>query len=119
MTNEQLAFRVCIECGMNPQHKGFQFTVDAILLVYEDRSYLDKMVTKRLYPEVAKLHNGTWTQVERAMRFAISSSRSLHDNTQFIAAAVYFMDYYRKGEEDNAEAYAKAKNEVYDAFMIA
>lgn len=119
MNNKQLAYRICIECGMNPQHKGFQMTVDAILLVYEDRSYLNKMITKRLYPDVAKMHNSTGARVERAMRFAISSGRSPHDNTQFVAAAVYFMDYYRMGEQDNAEAYAKAKAEVYDTFLIA
>lgn len=119
MNNKQLAYRVCIECGMNPQHEGFQMVIDAILLVYEDRSYLHKMITKRLYPDIAKMYNSTSARVERDIRFAISSSRSPHDNGHFIGAAVYFMDYYRMGEADNAEAYAKAKDEVYDTFMFA
>lgn len=54
-----------------PQHiKGYRFTVTAIELILQDPNMLDG-ITKRLYPEIAKLHGSTPGRVERAIRHGI------------------------------------------------
>jgi len=54
-----------------PAHiKGYQYLRDAVILVYNDRSYIES-VTKCLYPDVAEKHETTPSRVERAIRHAI------------------------------------------------
>ena len=83
--------------------KGYSYLKYAIQLMYEDRSYMD-MITKRLYPDVAKHFNTTPTRVERGIRHAITESmenvnivdleeyigiwKDGYTNTQYICAIV-------------------------------
>lgn len=54
-----------------PSHvKGFNFIRDGIKMLYNDRTYIGA-ITKRLYPDIAKLNNSTYTKVERTIRHAI------------------------------------------------
>ncbi len=50
--------------------KGYQYMVDAIMMVVEDKNLQDA-ITKELYPVVAKMHSTTPSRVERAMRHLI------------------------------------------------
>ena len=59
---------------IKPSLKGFDYLAEAILLINEDPSY-KQAVTKRLYPDIAKIYHDTWSNVERAMRYAIKSSK--------------------------------------------
>ena len=54
-----------------PAHiKGYSLVRQAIIMVIEDPEVIT-LVTKRLYPELAKLNNTTASRVERAIRHAI------------------------------------------------
>jgi len=58
------------QIGIPPHVKGYQFIREAILMVVEDVSLLG-VVTKELYPGIAKKHNTIPSRVERAIRHAI------------------------------------------------
>ena len=117
MTIKQYAMRICTECGMRPQNAGFTYTVEAIILFYENRSYSTYAITKRLYPDIAHKYGVSWSAVERGMRHAISNSRSKHNNSNFIMCAVNFIDYCKEMDE-NEENFQQAKNEIFENLMI-
>lgn len=96
-----------------PQHiKGYKALKIAILLVLEDDQILDQM-KDRLYPEVAKRLNSSFSATERAMRYAkerayentslallddifgytVSANKDVPTNSHFLAAVV---EYLRK-----------------------
>lgn len=54
-------------CGVTANYKGFFYAAHAIMLCVEDMQRLS-LVTKRLYPEVAKQFNTTPECVERNIR---------------------------------------------------
>lgn len=58
------------EMGIPANLLGYQYLKSAISLSYENEEYLNAFV-KKLYPEIAKLHNSTPTRVERAIRHAV------------------------------------------------
>lgn len=92
------------EIGIPSHIKGYQYLREAIILTLEDRHAID-MVTKVLYPQIAKRHASTACGVERAIRHAIeigwergdldtlhrffgytvSSTRGKPTNSEFIA----------------------------------
>ena len=54
-----------------PAHiKGYGFLRQSIIMAVED-PHVISLVTKRLYPDIAKLNNTTASRVERAIRHAI------------------------------------------------
>ena len=103
------------ELGVPVHLKGYPYLVDAIKYVYENPQTIHGMVTKELYPSVAKLYGTTPSRVERAIRHAIEcgwdrcgldvqdeyfgSSVSPHkgrpENTLFIATVVERLRYNR------------------------
>lgn len=117
MTPRQYAYRICIECGMRPQNSGFQYFVDAIEMVYNDRSYTDRYISKRLYPDIAKKYGKSNCVIERCMRHAIENSISIHNNTNFIISALSFIDYCMCGDGSEA-SYQRAKEEVFESFFV-
>lgn len=62
------------ELGVKPHFKGFEYLVCALSLVIDEPQYLQN-VTKRLYPEVARLcgEGVKPSCVERSMRIAIEN----------------------------------------------
>jgi len=76
MTEDELKFKVISllkKMGVPPHVLGYTYLQDAIILVYEDESYIHNLV-KKLYPAVAKMHGTTGTRVERAIRHAMEST---------------------------------------------
>lgn len=61
------------EIGIAPHIKGFTYLKDAVGLVLE-REELLGLITKELYPTIARTHQTTSSRVERAMRHAIKSA---------------------------------------------
>ena len=61
------------EVGIAPHIKGFTYLKDAVGLVLE-REELLGLITKELYPTIARNHVTTSSRVERAMRHAIKSA---------------------------------------------
>lgn len=93
MTIEQAAFQILEVCKVPINVKGFRFLHTGIVLCYKNPEMLD-MVTKWLYPEIAKIHKTTPQRVERCMRFARSHSTSAHTtNAGFITAAVWVLKH--------------------------
>jgi len=58
------------DVGVPAHIKGYQYMRDAIMMAVKDREIISA-VTKRLYPELAKVHKTTPSRVERAIRHAI------------------------------------------------
>lgn len=55
--------------GVSANYKGFLYIISAVELCLEDRERL-QLVTKCVYPEVAKRYNTNWQAVERNIRKA-------------------------------------------------
>lgn len=89
-----LAYRVVWQCGIPPALCGFEYLIDAIEMSYNRPELLRGLVTKSLYPEIAKKYNTTAGAVERAIRNAIKNSKSGHNsNAGFIRSAIWFINY--------------------------
>jgi len=56
--------------GITANYKGFSYIVSAVELCLEDWERL-QLVTKCVYPEVAKRHRTNWQAVERDIRKAV------------------------------------------------
>ena len=63
--------KVLKELGVSPSLNGFGYLREAIALVLTDDSLLNRVITKQLYPNIAKKFNTTPSRVERGMRHAI------------------------------------------------
>ena len=61
------------DLGMPSHIKGYQYIRDAIIMMYNDKSYIGG-ITKMLYPDIAKKYETTPSRVERAIRHAIEVS---------------------------------------------
>lgn len=61
------------QLGISPRLKGFLYLREAVLYVHE-RPELLNLVTKELYPMIAKEQETTPTRVERAMRHALKKA---------------------------------------------
>ncbi len=59
--------------GILPNLKGYKYLKEAIITGYYNGDVLE-VVTKRLYPEVAKNNNTTADRVERSIRHALESA---------------------------------------------
>ncbi len=70
-SNLQIAISsIMREIGIPSHIKGYQYLREAILLTMEDEHVID-LITKVLYPQIAKRHATTACGVERAIRHAI------------------------------------------------
>lgn len=61
---------ILMELGAPDHLVGHPYTVQAILLVVQDRTYIDR-ITSGLYPQLAVIFNTTASRVERAIRHLI------------------------------------------------
>ena len=69
-TMDAQATRLLIALGFSPKNIGFHYLRQALILTVQDSSALD-LITKSLYPELAKHFNTKTFDIERTMRFAI------------------------------------------------
>lgn len=115
-----------MELGANPANKGFRYTIEAVVLMDEDPSWLDK--TTGLYTKVATIGdiNATGSRVERAIRHmieGISINGSLDafnkyfpsiyngeiTNSMFLASLYYKL---RQGEKPITKECHECSNEI-------
>lgn len=100
-------FKILRELGVPCNALGFEYIIDALAFCQSDESYLYK-ITTRLYPDIAVKHNTTGSRVERAIRYAITTTfESEHTkelkeyfpkekkptNSDFIATIVKYQKY--------------------------
>lgn len=64
------AFRVLVGLNLKPSTKGFKYLHRAICLNVENPEYVT-LITKNLYPKLAKEFKSNWSAVERAIRHCI------------------------------------------------
>ena len=62
--------RVLIALGFSPKNIGFHYIRRALVLTVQDPSLLE-LITKNLYPELAKQFDTKSMDIELSMRFAI------------------------------------------------
>ena len=70
---ERRIFKFQTQLGIRSNIKGYNYIKTAITLAYNDSTILES-VTKRLYPDIAKIYNTTASRVERAIRHAIETA---------------------------------------------
>ena len=70
---ERRIFKFQTQLGNRSKNKGYNYIKTAITLAYNDSTILES-VTKRLYPDIAKIYNTTASRVERAIRHAIETA---------------------------------------------
>lgn len=82
------------EKGFKHNLLGFDYILEAISLIIEDRKYL-RNVTSMLYPDIAEHYGTTPNRVERAIRHSIESCSIKMTNSEFLAKAVDDIEYFR------------------------
>lgn len=107
----ELAIRKALKDLGMPEHiKGFRFALEAIRLCVEDEAMID-MITKRLYPEVAKRCDSTPSRVERAIRHGIDlvwERCSIENLYEYFGYSIS----PNKGKSTNSEFIAKVSGVV-------
>lgn len=63
-------YAVLQRLGIGARYRGYRYLALAVTMVMADENYLF-LATKRLYPDVARAFDTTWSCVERDMRTAI------------------------------------------------
>lgn len=110
MKREERIERLIRRLGVPANLSGYEYIIQAILLVREDPTYV-RGITKRLYPDVAKAKGSTPARVERAIRHAIEVSipRADKEYLEEIFSYSYAAD---KGKPTNAEYIACLAREI-------
>lgn len=70
---ERISNDIIFKLGVPPHIKGHNYILAAMKKCANDPSYLDGLMTKCLYPDIAKDFDTTPSRVERCMRSAIES----------------------------------------------
>lgn len=107
---EYLIRQILLELGSPDHLVGHPYVVEAILLVVQDRTYIDS-ITFGLYPQLAAKFDTTASRVERAMRHLIEVTWTRGD---LDVLNKYFGNTVscEKGKPTNGEFIARLANVV-------
>ena len=107
---EYLIRELLLELGAPDHLVGHPYTVQAILLVVQDRTYIDS-ITFGLYPQLAVIFDTTASRVERAIRHLIEVTWARGD---WEVLNRYFGNTVsaEKGKPTNGEFIARMSNVV-------
>ena len=98
------------ELGFPPHIKGYEYIRSAIILVLEDPKKIN-MLTKVLYPSIAKIYDTTPSRVERAIRNAIEIAFE-RVNTEVIYELFGYTIRQDKGKPTNLEFIATIVDKI-------
>ena len=98
------------ELGFPPHIKGYEYIRSAIILVLEDPKKIN-MLTKVLYPSIAKIYDTTPSRVERAIRNAIEIAFE-RGNTEVIYELFGYTIRQDKGKPTNLEFIATIVDKI-------
>ena len=70
---EREAGKLLLSLGGTPNYYGFRYTVYGVALVIREEAYL-LALTKRLYPDIARMYQASAETVEHAIRHAIEAA---------------------------------------------
>jgi|LSQX01.3.fsa_nt_gb two-component system response regulator (stage 0 sporulation protein A) len=79
--------KLLLEKDFKPNLKGFDYIVEAIELIQQDKTY-SRAITTRLYPTIAKKYNDKALGVERAIRHSIQRAKIGNTNAEFLARTI-------------------------------
>jgi two-component system response regulator (stage 0 sporulation protein A) len=96
--------------GMTCNLKGYGYVRTAITMVYDDLNLLG-LVTKELYPSIARLYGTTSSRVERAIRHAIVTAWNKGNRT-FVDSLFKGTISYSKSKPTNSEFIALLADEL-------
>jgi two-component system response regulator (stage 0 sporulation protein A) len=96
--------------GMTCNLKGYRYVRTAIAMVFEDVRLLG-LITKELYPNIAKLNGTTSSRVERAIRHAIETAWNKGNRT-FVDSLFKGTISYNKSKPTNSEFIALLADEL-------
>ncbi|MGN1269966.1 MAG: sporulation initiation factor Spo0A C-terminal domain-containing protein [Clostridia bacterium] len=101
-TTEKRISRILREIGMQPRILGYQYSKEAIRMLYENEATVEEGFIKTIYPKVAEKYNTTGTRVEARIRRAIEN---LFDRGDPCDIYKFFgrNSYYMKGKPTNSE----------------
>ena len=107
---EYMIRELLLELGAPDHLVGHPYTVQAILLVVQDRTYIDS-ITFGLYPQLAVIFDTTASRVERAIRHLIEVTWARGD---WEVLTRYFGNTIsaEKGKPTNGEFIARISNVV-------
>ena len=107
---EMLVRDILLELGAPDHLVGHPYVVTAVLLVVQDRTYIDS-ITFGLYPQVAAMHDTTASRVERAIRHLVEVTWTRGD---WDVLNHYFGNTVSadKGKPTNGEFIARLSNVV-------
>lgn len=87
--------------GMSPALKGFDYIIDSVEMINENREFLYS-ITNLLYPTLAEKYKCTPSSVERCIRHAIE--KSFENARASIIEKIFGNTYnFAKGKPTNAE----------------
>lgn len=80
-----------LAAGLHANHSGYLYLKDSVILVLK-YPYMQHQLTKKLYPEVAKIHKVSPAIVERSMRHTINNASKNGGiyNINYMLNAQYF-----------------------------
>ena len=107
---EYLAREILLELGAPDHLIGHPFMVQAIVLVVEDRTYINN-ITFGLYPQLAAQFDTTASRVERALRHLIEVTWS-RGNLEVLDRYFGNTVSMEKGKPTNGEFIARMSNVV-------
>ena len=107
---EMLIRNLLLELGAPDHLVGHPYVITAVLLVVEDRTYIDS-ITFGLYPQIAARHDTTASRVERAIRHLVEVTWTRGD---WDVLNHYFGNTVsaEKGKPTNGEFIARLSNIV-------
>lgn len=70
-TAQSHAQKLLLSMGFHTNLCGYRYLVSALCILWENPG---QSLTKELYPAVAKLHKGSWQQIEHGIRLSIANA---------------------------------------------
>lgn len=110
LTLEEEVSEILISLGVPAHIRGYQYLRDAIMMAVHNKDVLN-LVTKVLYPAVARMNNTTPGRVERSMRHAIELSWARGDR-EAIADMFGYSPGSRHGKPTNSEYVALIADKI-------
>lgn len=92
---DKAVYNYLITDDINPSSKGFMYLIESVRTIYDTglihHAYL---ITKDVYPVVAKIHNTTTSCVEKTIRYAIKSAGLDKTNNEYIHEIIYYLTLF-------------------------
>lgn len=107
---EKYAAAHLVRIGMPAHFKGFEYSIEAVVMVSIDSTLINAITTK-LYPAIAAQYDSTAIQVERSIRHAVETTWTRGNLEAIDRLFAYTVDAHR-GKPTNASFIARLSDQV-------